>query len=288
MRRRILLVAVAVPALMLLPPMIYLVYVSMGLRAYVVLTVLVLLLLGTLVPVLHPLTSKKGWILPAMTTVAALVFIVMGSLQAGFDGQHPQSDHIFYGLNADTQKAFWASADARPDKWTAQFLSQNPESGSVDDFAPYRSDFMLAPAPVAPLAAPEVELLDDNESDNLRQLKLRVISPRHAPAVTLYLEPGTEVLDVSVGGKQVGSLKSPQVGEGRSDWSLRYFALPPEGIEVNLQVKSAGAVKVKVVDQSYSLPQGPNFTYANRPADIMPSAFTPLTDSSLVSKTYSF
>jgi len=115
----------------------------------------------------------------------------------------------------------------------------------------------------------------------VRNLKLRVTSPRGAPSVRVYLDPGVEVLKAVVEGKVVDH-------DGASQrWGINYQALPPEGIELSLQLRSHEPVKIRVMDQSYELPQL-SASQKARPADTMPAALLPYSDSTLISKIFTF
>ena len=68
---------------------------------------------------------------------------------------------------------------------------------------------------------------------------------------------------------------------------LIYSAPPPEGIDLLLKTKSSAPLSVKVVDQSFQLPELKDVTIKVRPNDLIPAPFT-ITDSTFVSKTFSF
>ena len=52
-------------------------------------------------------------------------------MTAVFDRAGPIANSVFYSLNADTGQAHWASFDRQPDRWTSQFLSADPEAGTL-------------------------------------------------------------------------------------------------------------------------------------------------------------
>ena len=85
-----------------------------------------------------------------------------------------------------------------------------------------------------------------------------------------------------VNGKPVDGEYGP-----RAAWSLRYYALPPEGIEVTLVSANASPITLRAVDQSYGLPAAPQIAIQPRPDNIMP-AMLQFTDSTFVAKSYKF
>jgi hypothetical protein len=116
-------------------------------------------------------------------------------------------------------------------------------------------------------------------------LRLRLASPRGAERISVQIS--AEVLSAAVDGKSL--MANPAVAEPAKSWSLYYFALPKEGIELVLETRSPTPLPVRVVDESYGLPllEGAGATFKERPAHMMPAPFF-RSDFSLVSQDYSF
>jgi hypothetical protein len=155
-----------------------------------------------------------------------------------------------------------------------------PELFFADSFSPY----LQSAAPAANLPAPLVTPLDDRTSNGVRALRLRVTSPRNAPVVSIFVDSNTEILKATVNGKRVDDAEDTVTAERRGQWSMRYYALPQEGIEFYCETKSTGPLKLRVVDQSYELPAQ---TFRPRPDNIVPSSLW-LADSTFVSKSFVF
>ena len=140
----------------------------------------------------------------------------------------------------------WGSGDAAPDGWTSQFFGGGVGRRQLKEFFPLAGeDYLAADAAAAPLAAPEVTLLEDAREGETRRLRLRGTSPRGAPLVNVYAGAEGGFLGSSVGG-----VEAPAASKGGGVWGLRYYAFPREGIELTLRTKSAGAVRVRVNDVS--------------------------------------
>jgi hypothetical protein len=279
-----------IPAIVLFTPIIYLLFVSLTIRLSAAVMVMVVLLLGLFTPHLYLLTTPNKWLLPSMATLGSIGFLVAASLGAGFDQHHRKPNSVFYSLNADTGTAIWASIDAEPDAWTAQFLSVDAEKGTLPEYVPSLSrEFLRSRAQLAPLAAPSIVLLADNTNDHMRTLDLRITSPRQAPVISLYVNAGTEVLGALINGKRVQSRYPPSRGNSETQWGVRYWALPNEGISLTLQIPRAHPLELRVVDQSYGLPEIPGASFRPRPDHMMPTPFGfGLSDVTLVSKSFAF
>jgi len=233
----------------------------------------VMLLFGLLIPQIDLITRTRKWWLPGIALLVTVGFLVAGSLTAGFDTEHPRPNAVAYMLNADTGQATWFSPGRQTDIWTSQFLSAEPEPGSLGDLFPLtlrsRLPIVKNEAPAIPLDGPEVEILDDQTVNGLRTLRLRLSSPRQAPIITLDVKPYAVVKGVVVDGQRTDNPK-----EGRSGlWSLVYYAVPSKGVEITLEVEPGQGFTIQITDQSFELPTIPGTTFKPRPDDMMPANF---------------
>jgi hypothetical protein len=284
----------AIPGILLFVPTIYMTLVAVPISVASFVMTLLVLLLALFVPFVSLAATSKKWLLPGAALALAVGFLVAGGLTAGFNRRNQEPSDLFYALNADTGKSLWVSSDTRPDEWTKQFLSARAEKGPLNDFFPLSSRvFLKDQAPVTQLEAPQVALLDDRTENDVRSLRLRITSPRQAPMVSIQMDPNTEVLGAMVNGKRIemnSSQRPLAAGGAKNLWGLRYYALPNEGIEVDLQVRPSQPVRLKVVDQTYGLPPELIASFKARPDNFMPApfAFSPYGDSTLVGKSFAF
>lgn len=280
----------AVPGIILFVPLLQRTFSGLTLNGAWALVGAVVLLVGSLVPHLGVIAAPQRFLFPGVMAAAGVVLLAVGATASGFDARHPRRDSLFYGLDADGGKAFWASEEARPDEWTAQFFPDGartvtlPELLSADTFKP----FLRGEAPAVGLAAPAVALLEDRTEDGVRTLRLRVTSPRRAPVVSVYVDSRAEVLKALVDGKRVDEeADTPAAFARRARWSMRYYAFPEEGVELTCETRATEPLKLRVVDQSYELPDIPGQAPRARPEHIIPSTLS-LTDSTFVSKSFVF
>lgn len=270
----------AAPGFILISPLIYQTFVAVGISSTSLIIVPVTLLLGLLVVNFELAASSFRWLLPAASTLAAVCFIAAALLQPEFTQQEPKSNEIFYVLNADTGKAVWATADARPDEWTSQFLSANAAAAPLPDL-PWLNEqaFLQQPAPATTLTGPDIKIIDDQVQDQTRLIHMRVSSARDAAQLFIY--SGTEISEASVNGQPL--VKRQDAPAWQKDQMLIYSAPPREGIELVLKTKSSEPLIMKVVDRSYQFPEIANLAIKARPSDIVPAPFS-YSDSTFISK----
>jgi hypothetical protein len=255
----------ALPAVALFSPLVRQIFEALTLNSVGVVAVLLVLLCGLLVPHFRLLAGSRPWAFPLAAGVIGIALIA-GGLAAAAAGGGPKMDSVFYGLNADTGEALWASGDDAPDEWTAQFFPPGRQRREVREFFPLTDDnsFLTAAAERAPLPAPEVSVVEDAKDGSTRTLRLRVRSPRGAPLVSIYARAEGELLGALLDGAEApGRLTRGGI------WAVNYYALPEGGAEVTLRLKAPGKVRVRVNDTSYSLPE--SLHVKPRPADILPA-----------------
>ncbi len=242
------------------------------------------LLVGYLAPWVHVMTARRRWLLPSAALAAALAFIVVGMLAAGYSDSNPRADSLFYVLDSDSSQSLWASADAAPDAWTAQFFGsgQHPEHvpSPFDGLMPWGT-FLGAPAPSVKVDPPSLQLTDDVSIGTERTLRFLITSPRHARVLWVEVR-NAKVLGAAVNGKQAGTSAAPD----QTNWGLVYTNVPERGFLLDLTVEGGANPEVRLVDQSDGLPPISDRPLPSRPHHLMPSPAVPFDSSTLVSRTF--
>ena len=232
----------AVPAIVLLVPTIYQMFVGLTLNWVPLVIALTVLLFGLLMPHLGYIVAPFKWVLPVVSVAVAILLLVAGGL-SNYGSTEKQSSNVYYALNTDTGKAVWASDPARGDG--------DQQKGMLSDFAYARKsrEYALSSAPVAALPAPQMSVLEDKSIDGVRAIRMRISSPRQAGIFFVYLDSNADVLKTLVNNKVVDEAPDP-----KKQWGLRIDGFPQQGIELQLFVKASEPLKLRLVDQSYGLP----------------------------------
>ena len=275
------------PGLFLFAPMIHSLGVALALSSPAMLQVPVVLLLGLLIPQLYAVLKSSGWLLPSVMAALGIALIVYAHQSLKFDQDHPRQNNIFYALNADTGKATWASTDEQVDKWTSGLFPNGSERGSIDEYLPItHGGFLKHAAPAIAARGPEVALLDDQTTDDVRVTRLRITSTRQAPIISVYADVTTPDLKATIDGKSIGNATKPAPVDADHSWGFLYLAVPPGGIELVLRMKTPQPLKLTVVERSYGLPQIPQVS-TTYPPDAIPAPAA-LSDSTYVTRKFTF
>ncbi|HKP11756.1 MAG TPA: M20/M25/M40 family metallo-hydrolase [Blastocatellia bacterium] len=286
LRRMATLWAYSIPALVLVVPVIFQTLLGLTLNGVSWIILLVTLLVGLLFPAFGLKARAQRLLLPGVFAAAGLVFLLIGALTSGPSYQRPKLDDVFYGLNADTGQAIWASSTL--DEWTAQFHKAGATRGPVSDFLTASAgQTWQSQAAALPLPAPDVTLLDEKSGDGIQHYRMHIRSQRGASVITAYVDSKAEIVGATINGKPLEDARSPAAIRRKSSWSLRYYAPPAEGVDLTLSVKATEPLKIRVVDLSYGLPEIPGMTITERPPHIIAAPLS-LNDSVLVSKSFTF
>ncbi|HEX2910966.1 MAG TPA: M20/M25/M40 family metallo-hydrolase [Chloroflexia bacterium] len=246
-------------------------------------------LLGMMVPQLALLTKIRKWTLPLVAALISVLFLVVGSLTAGFDQSRPLPNGTWYVLDGDKAQASWYSYGDSPDSWSAQFFTAGYSNVSLEELygsstSMYPAKAIKGPAPLVNLSEPQLQVLSDRQESQGRTLEFKVSSPRHAR--TLHLQVSGPVQAVSLNGRAFEDSDWAKL----EDWDLLYVGLPEEGLSIQLTTKLSQELTLKVTDTSDGLPEIAGLKWTGRPASMMPIStaqeLMPYTDTTSVSKTF--
>jgi hypothetical protein len=270
----------AVPGLILLTPLVYLVFLGFGVGLIAGVMAVVVLALSLLVPHLCLMLKANKFVVPGVALLVAIGFLVAGSMTAGFSRQHPKPNVVFYGLNADTGAAKWLSTDFQPDEWTSQFFSANYDGNATAEFLPfYQVPVLAGDAPAVQLAPPTLKVTNDTNDGTVRTITMHVASARQAPLLVAFVSPGIEVEDALVDGT---SAIIENVSVSENGWGVRYYGLPADGFDLTLKVPMGQQFELRLIDQTFKLPEVP---FRPRPDYMQPGIFS-YSDTTLVSRSF--
>lgn len=285
--------ALALPILLIVVPVIYLFYIgilfTIGLPGVV--PFFVALTVWILIPQLDVMTRPhRAWTWAGAASMGIL-FLLAAILTMKTDAAHPRPYYLIYGLDADKGEAFWFSDNPNVDAWMSQFFAQGTTKDDFSGFFAFDwlqegANFVKSPAPTASLAAPNVEVVSDSTSNDVRTLTLRITSQRSARMVNAFLEPAIPVISATLDGKPFysGDAATP------TRLPIHNWTVPMDGFELTLQLPANETVTLIVADQSAGFPQLDNFTMTPRPDYLMvpPQAWFLFGDSTWVKKTFTF
>src|SRR5215217_2486921 len=259
----------AVPAIVLLLPLVDL-FLSLGLAFVSGPMFMAVLVLVTALSVMDLLALRRAWLVPVAAAVLGLALVTAGLRIDTFDDEHPRQTRLVYALDADREQAWWLSADPHPAPWTDRYVDTErvrdddrfPDSPSLS----LASSYYSGPASVARIEPPDVTVRRSERNGETRELRLR-ITPAEASRLALYADTRSHtVTAATVDGINVEEVPGQREDTDPSRWGFVFHGVPPEGIEVTLEVRGEGPLPLRVIGYRDGLPQVPELT--PRPDDL--------------------
>jgi hypothetical protein len=232
-------------------PIVYTVLVALELPG-AGLAVAIVVLLASWVPGSSDVPPRaRPWI--ALGGVAiAVALVVVSSVAARFDAEHPRPTCLTYRLDDTSGEASWRTDERAPAPSTRRFVPTLDVRAPDAPLAPWAGPAFAAPAPRLSLPAPEIEVLAETTGAGSRSISLRLRSRRKA--AWLYVTTDARVLAARIADGDV-SLALPTSTDGREEpWSFRHVGPDEDGLLLELVVAGAGRITLHVTDQSFELP----------------------------------
>jgi hypothetical protein len=234
------------------------------------------LLCGLLIPQfvfftsLPPTTTRSSrWIVPVSTLIIGTILLSIATFNSGFSNTQPRPNTMSYLLDADRHQASWVSSDRHLDPWKTQIMGANARQQQVEFALSPASSGFSAPAPVINLPVLEVERLEPSTGSRKSTLRLRLKSLRQASIAYIDLTTQGTIQRAEIDRKPFDL--TPLTPKQRQALKFIFFGLPPEGIELNLELTNSQSVQIKLEDYTWGLPAIPGKVIAPRPADLMPA-----------------
>lgn len=226
---------------------VYLVYVALGVFAPGAPMIVATVLAAFVVPAAIAAAARWRGLIPGLAAVSGALLLVAMAWGGGFSDRYRQPTHLFYFHDQTSGENFWAAGQERLDPWTREVLGPNPGQGSFGRILPdVNGPLWLSPAPEAGVAAPRLELVSETSSGAARTLRLRVRPGGRGDYLSLYWMPVEAIREVRLNGKTV------EVPDGIGEfWRWRYYAMPAEGVEVDLDLKAGADLDVRAVEVNY-------------------------------------
>jgi Peptidase family M28 len=247
------LIAGSIPALVLHITLIWQIFVGLTPQLIGVPITLLVFVTGLLPQVINGI--NQWHILPKLMFIGGLSCLVIGTITAGFDSNHPKQNNLFYASNSANHEAYWLSTDSQLDEWTTNFFPNNPAKQIVPQIfgADFPTKFWVAPAPLTNLPAPILSVLSDSTQNGLRHLTLLLTSQLDSPRIKLWSE-GAEILSSTVSGQIYTQIPN-------TPWQLDTVGMA-EGVVVDLIVAANNPLTLRAVAITNTLPE---FTLPVRP-----------------------
>ncbi len=265
----------SIPALLIIAPFIEMFPIGLGLKLLFGSAILTVLTFGLLLPVFSSF-RRKG-MSSLLLFIMAIGFFAKANYESGYELGKAKSNSLLYVLDADTNKAFWATYDTNLDEWTKVYLGQNPkEAGKLNAIplpSKYKTIFsFMADAPMKEIAKPTVEFLKDSISGTNRYLKIRITPNRKVNRYDIFANENLVIQNFKANGMKLLGQKTSKY-ERKGKHILSYYVVDQLPLEIEFSVPSSSVLDMDLMESSFDLMNNPLFAMAKRAHWMMPTPF---------------
>ncbi|QLE00766.1 M20/M25/M40 family metallo-hydrolase [Galbibacter sp. BG1] len=272
------LIFLSVPALWILTPLIQMFPVGLGLKILIASCVLSVLLFGLLLPVFGFYNNKKAY--ASLGFLIAVLFFISAHFQSNFTFERPHPTSLLYVLDADTNKAQWATYNKELDSWVSQYLENATSEESIEFSSKYGTKFTeVAPAPLKKIAEPKITIENDSVANGKRYVKICVTPQRMVNRLEVHPN-NTTINSCSLNGVSF----SKEFLKKRGNRLLTHYISNNDYSELNLVFDANEKLTLTFYEASNDLLSNPLFSIPPRPKNAIPMPFV-LNDAILIKKT---
>ena len=252
----------AVPALVLWAPLIVALEVALTAAVLPVLMVLLAVLLSLLSMPLYLTGKCRRWIVMA-SLVVSLVALVRAELASGATEARKRPDSLSFLVDADSAKAWWVTFDRSVDDWTATRLGTAPARLDLSRYGVAAADHRMLATATPPNSATAwvAPTIASHPIAGGQRIQLHLARHGDGEIVTVLADTAVAIQDMTINTRvlQNGSddRYSPRYHQGATGTVLRYFGVPPEGIDLEFTILGNAHTALRVVSGVEGLPGMP-------------------------------
>ena len=265
----------SIPALFLIAPFIQMFPIGLGLKMLMGSAVLTVLVFGLVLPVFGSFI-RKG-LTSLILFLLAIGFFAKAHYESGYEPGKAKSNSLVYLLDADKNKAFWATYDTNLDNWTKEYLGQNPKNANEINSLPlpskYKSGFsFMADAPMKKLEKPTIEFLKDSTVGVNRFLKIRITPNRKVNRYDVFANENLDIQNFKANGMSLLGQKGSKY-ERKGKLIVSYYVVDQLPLEIQFNVPASSVLDLNLMESSFDLMSNPQFQIVKRANWMMPTPF---------------
>jgi hypothetical protein len=265
----------SIPALLIIAPFIQMFPIGLGLKMLFGSAILTALSFGLLLPVFGSFTRKGMSSL--LLFLVAIGFFAKAHYYSGYELGKAKSNSLVYILDADNNKATWATYDTNLDQWTKTYLGENPKSAKdLNDnplYSKYNSGFSFrTDAPMKAIAKPTIEFLKDSVVGSNRHLKIRITPNRKVNRYDVLAKEDLYIENFKANGLSVLGQKGTKY-ERKGKKILSYYVVDQLPFEMEFNIPASSVLDLDLMESSFDLMSNPLFSMAKRQDWMMPTPY---------------
>jgi hypothetical protein len=265
----------SIPTLLIIAPFIQMFPIGLGLKVLFGSAILTVFTFGLLLPVFGSFVRKgmSSVILLAL----AIGFFAKAHYLSVYELDKAKSNSLTYILDANNNRATWATYDTNLDEWTKIYLGTNPKDAAAFNSlslpSKYNSGFtFMADAPMKELAKPTIEFLNDHVVGANRYLKIRITPNRKVNRYDVFANEDLDIQNFKANGLSLLGQKGSKY-ERKGKKLLSYYVVNQLPLEIEFSFAASSVLDLDVMESSFDLMSNPLFQMQKRANWMMPTPF---------------
>ena len=240
-----------IPAIALWGPMIYLLFHTFGLTQAIIAPVLLCCFLGVLlIPLIRMVSLWKKRVLNIFAGLVFLFGILGGQFSNSPTPEKPLQTHLIYSLDADTQKAAWATNKKYKNDWVNTLIDAETTTPFDQIYPSWDWKIWQSEAPLTTLPTSTIQVKKDTLIANNQHLKsIDVQFSSLVNSIEFFLENGSNISSIQLNGFDI----TPTANKKDDEIYINFFAPPIEGFNLTITTKNENQI-MRIVDRTIGLP----------------------------------
>jgi len=248
----ILFLAVSLPILIWVPNLTYVTFIWLGLKMTGEAILFTVLCLSLLIIHIEIITRIRPWLVPLISFSAGLFLLLYGSVNLEYSERYKKQNSLILATNGNTNETFFTSYENQTDEWTVDYLTKQPDTTRLEDFNLFgKRNFIIKRIETENLPTPTLIVMNDSIVGSQRCLKLHLNSGRKADKLYFQIKSNSDSIKAAINNSEMKKLK---LMDGAEWYLLRYYALPEEGIDIELKLLGKQNIEIRLTDFIYGLP----------------------------------
>ena len=265
----------AIPTLIILVPFIQMFPIGLGLKILFGSSILTILTFTLLLPIFGSFTKKRIWAI--FFILVAIGFFVKAHQASGYTNEKAKPNSLVYILDADSNKANWATYDINLDVWTKTYLGEKPKTATALNskklYSKYGSQYtFMADAPVKTITKPTIEFLRDTVKGNQHLYRIKITPNRSVNRYDIFVNNDTQINNLKANDVQSIDFKS-YFASKTSGKLLTYYVVDNLPLELEFSTSDSQKLDLDLVESSFDLLANPAIKMTERKSGMIPTPF---------------
>lgn len=265
----------AIPTLIILVPFIQMFPVGLGLKILFGSAILTVLTFTLLLPVFGSYAKKGIWAI--VFILVSIGFFIKAHQFSDYTNEKAKPNSLVYILDADANKANWATYDTYLDEWTKIYLGENPKSATALNsnklYSKYGSQYtFMREAPLKKIPKPTIEFLRDTVKGNQHLYKIKITPNRSVNRYDIFVNNNIQINNLKANGVQSIDYKS-NIASKTAGKLLTYYVVDNLPLELEFSTLNTQNLDLNLVESSFDLLANSLLKMAQRKPGMIPMPF---------------